>query len=298
MSTSSKTVGVQAASSSKNTATEKSVERTTTRVDELEAKARAEAAASGNGGQTDDDLCADAKKAIAEINRLFRTEVECQLKIGEIVAGVMAAKKGTGYGQEILVRLAAHSSVECSAEHLRRCWRTYVFKKEYETALPENFPFRHWFALSRLMDIADQEERATAIQELADRAVYGHLTACQLNRLVSKRLRPAKANDCGAEDGAADGESEAEEPEIRKPLGSVKTYISSAQSIDWASAQIARKKNRQDLRACAKMLNTHGAAYLRMATILVGAKLEIQDVNDGIRQVAKELSDLVKQGKV
>ena len=70
-------------------------------------------------------------KIIRSIAEALRTVEKAGDKIGKLVDELVAVKGGIEYGGETIERIASHPDINCSAQHLRKCWNLYRFTSAY-----------------------------------------------------------------------------------------------------------------------------------------------------------------------
>ena len=74
---------------------------------------------------------AKEKKIIPSIAEALRTVEKSSEIIGKLVDALVVEKGGIEYGGETIERIAAHPDINCSAQHLRKCWNLYRFTSAY-----------------------------------------------------------------------------------------------------------------------------------------------------------------------
>ena len=158
----------------------------------------------------------DVEQAVEAINAEIRKENRSRLKVGEIVENVVAAAGGTRYGEQTIAALARDPDLECSGEHLRKCWHSFLLQRDYGTKLDSEFPklkFGHRYELSRFLMIDNGDIRGTAILAMAKHAMDNGkggepMAADALARAVSTHLKSLKNGGNPAVPTDPDGQGE------------------------------------------------------------------------------------------
>jgi hypothetical protein len=160
--------------------------------------------------------------AVKAINAALRNQNSSNLKIGEIVDGVIGPAGRADYGAQVIARLSADPNLQCSAEHLRRCWHYYRLIHDHGAGLRQ-FPdlkFGHCYQLSRLLQLESEfsaDEVATAIRALAQKAVTDGkggkpMSVDALGKAVATHLKSLKGRGLKPEEQDDNGNAEAEDP--------------------------------------------------------------------------------------
>ena len=127
--------------------------------------------------------------SIAEALRMIEKSGD---KIGKLVDALVALKGGIEYGGETIERIAAHPDINCSAQHLRRCWNLYRFNSAYSSMIsPEHKKVCRSakYQISRLLDLeADVKEMLVIVEECIHQTVERRLTVDEVRDMVSRRL--------------------------------------------------------------------------------------------------------------
>ena len=135
---------------------------------------------------------AKEEKFIRPIAEALRTVYKAGDIIGKHVDALIAEKGGIEFGGETIDRIAAHPDVNCSAQHLRRCWNLYRFNSAYSSMIsPEHKKVCRSakYQISRLLDLeADVKEMMVIIDECIHQTVERSLAVDEVRDMVSRRL--------------------------------------------------------------------------------------------------------------
>ena len=135
---------------------------------------------------------AKEKKYIFSIADALRSIEKSGENIGKYVDALIAAKGGVEYGSETIERIASHPDVNCSAQHLRRCWNLYRFNSAYGCMIsPEHQKVCRSarYQIARLLDLeADVKEMMVIVEECIHQTVERRLTVDEVRDMVSRRL--------------------------------------------------------------------------------------------------------------
>ncbi len=135
---------------------------------------------------------AKEKKIILSIAEALRTVEKAGDRIGKLVDQLVDEKGGIEYGGETIERIAAHPDINCSAQHLRRCWNLYRFNSGYSGMIsPEHKKVCRSakYQIARLLDLeADVKEMLVIVEECIHQTVERRLTVDEVRDMVSRRL--------------------------------------------------------------------------------------------------------------
>jgi DNA polymerase III sliding clamp (beta) subunit (PCNA family) len=129
---------------------------------------------------------------IQQINTLVGNVFDRNFEIGRLVGELVASNGGTQHGEATLERLGQHPDLQCSGEHLRKCWRTYQLLERYGERLRQAAQTRkcgHYYEIARLLDIPDPVMREQAVFAMAAQSETNKLTADSLAKHVTNHLQ-------------------------------------------------------------------------------------------------------------
>jgi hypothetical protein len=161
--------------------------------------------------------------AVKAINVALQNQDTSNLKIGEIVDGVIGPAGRADYGAQVIARLAADPNLQCSAEHLRRCWHYYRLMLDHGAGLRDQFPglkYGHYCQISRLLQLETEfsaAEVTNAVQAIAQKAVTDGkggkpMSVDALGKAVATHLKSLKGRGLKPEEQDDNGNAEAEDP--------------------------------------------------------------------------------------
>ena len=135
---------------------------------------------------------AKEEKFIRPIAEALRTVYKAGDIIGKHVDALIAAKGGVEYGSETIERIASHPDVNCSAQHLRRCWNLYRFNSAYGCMIsPEHKKVCRSarYQIARLLDLEmDVKKMLVIVDECIHHTLKRRLTVDEVRDMVSRRL--------------------------------------------------------------------------------------------------------------
>jgi hypothetical protein len=135
---------------------------------------------------------ANEKRYILSIAEELRTIEKAGDKIGKLVDALVALKGGIEYGGETIERIAAHPDINCSAQHLRRCWNLYRFNSGYGLLVsPEHKKVCRSakYQIARLLDLEmDVKAMLAIVDECIHQTVERRLAVDEVRDMVSRRL--------------------------------------------------------------------------------------------------------------
>ena len=112
--------------------------------------------------------------------------------IGKLVDELIGEKGGIDYGGETIERIATHPDVNCSAQHLRRCWNLYRLTSGYGSLIsPEHKKVCRSAKcqIARLLDLEmDVKAMLAIVDECIHQTVARSLTVDEVREMVSRRL--------------------------------------------------------------------------------------------------------------
>lgn len=132
------------------------------------------------------------EEIILSIAEALRTVEKAGDKIGKLVDALVAEKGGIEYGGETIERIAAYPGINCSAQHLRKCWNLYRFTRDYGdrvSAEHKKVCRSSKYQIARLLDL-EMEEKAmlVIIDECIHQTVERSLAVDEVRELVGRRL--------------------------------------------------------------------------------------------------------------
>ena len=132
------------------------------------------------------------KDCILLIAEALRTAEKACDRIGKLIDELVDEKGGIEYGGETIERIAAYPDINCSAQHLRRCWNLYRFNSAYSSMIsPEHKKVCRSakYQISRLLDLeVDEKAMLVIIDECIHQTVERGLTVDEVRDMVSRRL--------------------------------------------------------------------------------------------------------------
>ena len=135
---------------------------------------------------------AKEEKLIRPIAEALRAVDKYGDKIGKLVDKLIAEKGGIEYGEQTIERIASHPDVNCSAQHLRRCWNLYRFNSAYSSMIsPEHEKLCRSakYQIARLLDLEmDVKEMLVIVEDCIHQIVKRRLTVDEVRDMVSRRL--------------------------------------------------------------------------------------------------------------
>lgn len=146
-------------------------------------------------------------KAIKQIAALVFKQNNAAFEIGKLTDELVKLAGGTVYGEAVLHKITQHHDIQCSEQHLRRCWRYYQVFSQYGERL-EKFGLCEsaLYELARFLDRGmPQQDEWGYIRACAQTAVDKSMTVEQVSAMVSGELdklgkmrkparRPRKSN--------------------------------------------------------------------------------------------------------
>jgi hypothetical protein len=234
------------------------------------------------------------KQAVSQINKILKREDGCHQQVGEHVDKVINERGGNGYGEETIESLAKHPGLNCSGEHLRRCWHYFQLMRDHEDAIKEVAPTRrysHLYQISRLYRIEDEEKRTEAILGTAKKAEDEGLTVTALRQTVTTHLkslkkcvrqRPTQNNEGG------DGSKGKPDPYAAFPC-TVDTLTEAVDAIAEHPAELADHAGDMN-----RMVNRLGAVYSKLIGLLLDSG-EWDEMSPSVKAVAAELQKLCER---
>jgi hypothetical protein len=128
--------------------------------------------------------------AIKEISEIAAKLAHHSFSIGKITNDLIERAGGTGYGDQVIHRIALHPKIGCSEQHLRRCWEYHRVYAAYGAEL-EKFPLCESgkYELARFLDKdLGQSEEKRWIFACAKRAQEENQSVEEIARSVSNIL--------------------------------------------------------------------------------------------------------------
>ena len=135
---------------------------------------------------------AKEKKYILSIAEALRTVEKGENKIGKLVDELVEEKGGIEYGGETIERIATYPDINCSAQHLRRCWNLYRFTSAYGLMVSteqKKVCRSAKYQIARLLDLEmDVKPKLVIIDECIRQTVARRLSVDEVRDMVSRRL--------------------------------------------------------------------------------------------------------------
>lgn len=176
---------------------------------------------SGNEAGNNESQRSGQRPTVAEavelINGLLLKQDENRLEIGRIVVvGVEADGGSTVYGEDTIGSLVEEHDLQCTAEHLRKCWHYYRLMRDCGETLVVEHPtlkFGHLYQISRLYQLEEEhgaEVVAEAIRAMAHKAMADGkggkpIPADALARAVTTHIKSLKRHGSADRGGSGDG---------------------------------------------------------------------------------------------
>lgn len=135
---------------------------------------------------------AKEEKYIRPIAKALRAVYRAGDIIGKHVDALIAEKGGIEFGGETIERIASHPDINCSAQHLRRCWNLYRFNSAYSSMIsPEHKKVCRSakYQIARLLDLEmDVKQMLVVVDECIHQTVARSLAVDEVRDMVSRRL--------------------------------------------------------------------------------------------------------------
>lgn len=135
---------------------------------------------------------AKEEKFIRPIAEALRTVEKSGDIIGKLVDALVAEKGGIEYGGETIERIAAYPGINCSAQHLRKCWNLYRFARDYGDRVStehKKICRSAKYQIARLLDLEiDEKAMLVIIDECIHQTVERSLAVDAVRELVGRRL--------------------------------------------------------------------------------------------------------------
>lgn len=237
------------------------------------------------------EFTAAETEQIRHINTLVGNVFGRNLETGKLVAELVASNGGTQHGEATLERLGQHPDLQCSGEHLRKCWRTYQLLDRYGERLRQAAPTRkcgHYYEIARLLDIPDPVMQEQAVFAMAALAETNKLTEDNLAKRVTNHLQRLSLT------------AAKNQPQLggkARKTSNEKSHMTALNDSTAAVYEAVELVVRNETPICEiskaqRVCNRLGFAYCALAQKL--AKTGEPDTLDAIRNIIKSLTAIVE----
>lgn len=198
------------------------------------------------------------ERTVERINAIAKRIHDSQFQIGKLVDGLVAVRGGPAYGERTMERLARHPGLECTCEHLRRCWQYYRLMSCHGDAVMKvapNLKYSHLYQISRLMAGDEDEQRAT-VTAMAKKAADDHMTVTALSQAVSTHLDSVKK--------AMNGVVPRSKPQNAADFPAFQALLDTTETVAMAAEKIVAAEEVGHVVACRKIVHQLGFAFVQV----------------------------------